>query len=294
MPLVSVVIATYNGEKYIQEQIDSILNQSIVPNQILIIDDCSSDNTWDILLKYKQNNEKVIDVIRNERNMGIIETFKRCIKRGVGDYIFLCDQDDIWETNKIEVCLEIASKFDADVVSTGMRLVNSTSQIIEETERFRTDPICGYADWTYNICLVPLEKLIWGNFTPGCTYCVNKRIVPNFLETNNEEVLHDYQLFMIAANRGKAIFYDAPLMRYRLHNANAVGMNNKEKKRRRHFRPRIVRFLNSYSVQGRISKKFYIYTMLYMRLPKIRSIIIHMVGSSNDMRKKLTVIGNHS
>ena len=290
MPFVSVAMATYNGEKYIHEQIDSILSQSIVPNQIMIIDDCSNDSTWSILTNYKKNNEELFSIFRNETNMGIIETFKRCLNRCTGDYVFLCDQDDIWENNKIEICLEIALKYDAEVIATGIQLVNASSERIVETDKFRSDPICGYGNWTNSIYCVPLEKLIWGNFSPGCTYCVSKRIIPSYLSVNNNEILHDYQLFMIAANRGKAIYYDAPLMFYRLHSTNAVGMNNKEKKRKRHIRPRLIRFLGKYSLSDQIRKKKYIWFVLYLRLPKIKSVIIHVFRMKNDMRSRLKLI----
>ena len=93
---VSVVMCTYNGEKYIREQIDSILQQTYSVDEIIIQDDCSTDGTCEVLYEYQQRYAQK-QVIRNKRNIGFNPNFFSAIARAKGDYIAIADQDDIWE-----------------------------------------------------------------------------------------------------------------------------------------------------------------------------------------------------
>lgn len=104
----SVAMATYNGEKYIEEQLNSIANQTVLPNEIIICDDLSSDNTEDIITKFKENNKNIdIQFYKNEKNVGYVKNFEKCISKCTGDIIFLCDQDDVWMENKIEKFINV-------------------------------------------------------------------------------------------------------------------------------------------------------------------------------------------
>ena len=102
---VSVVMCTYNGEKYIREQLDSILYQTYPVDEIIIQDDCSTDNTCKILYEYQKLNPQIV-VIRNAQNKGINHNFFSAISRAKNDYIAISDQDDIWELDKIELQLK--------------------------------------------------------------------------------------------------------------------------------------------------------------------------------------------
>lgn len=102
---ISVVMCTYNGEKYIREQLDSILRQTYPANEIIIQDDCSTDNTYNILCEYQQK-YPTIHVYRNQKNKGINSNFFDAISKATGDYIAISDQDDIWENYKLELQLQ--------------------------------------------------------------------------------------------------------------------------------------------------------------------------------------------
>lgn len=105
---VSVVISVYNGQKFIFEQLSSILNQSVQPDEVLIIDDCSCDESITICQQFIEKNElKNWKIIQNSSNLGWIKSFQNGALLAKGDYIFFCDQDDIWKTNKIEKTLSI-------------------------------------------------------------------------------------------------------------------------------------------------------------------------------------------
>lgn len=99
-PTVSIVLCTYNGEKYVREQLDSILKQSYPIHEIVIQDDNSADGTWDILEEYAIKNP-LIRLYRNEGKHGVNPNFLSAIHRAEGDYIAISDQDDVWEVDKI-------------------------------------------------------------------------------------------------------------------------------------------------------------------------------------------------
>ena len=99
---ISVALAAYNGEKYIEKQIYSILSQSLEVNEIVIVDDNSSDNTFDILKSLSFEYPK-IKLIKNPTNLGPKASFKLAIKNSTNDYIILSDQDDIWDFCKVEL-----------------------------------------------------------------------------------------------------------------------------------------------------------------------------------------------
>src|ERR1700741_3685870 len=101
-PLVSVALCTYNGEKFLEKQLDSIFLQDYSNLEIVVVDDCSKDNTWDILQRYAHNNER-LRLYRNRRNLGYSRNFEKAIKLCRGDLIALADQDDIWEKEKIRI-----------------------------------------------------------------------------------------------------------------------------------------------------------------------------------------------
>lgn len=102
---VSVAMATYNGERFIKEQIDSILCQTIKPSEIIICDDCSTDNTWEILQQYASKDSR-FHVYTNNQNLGFIKNFEKAISLCSGAYVALSDQDDIWMDNHLEFLLD--------------------------------------------------------------------------------------------------------------------------------------------------------------------------------------------
>jgi glycosyltransferase involved in cell wall biosynthesis len=101
-PLISVALCTYNGEKYIRDQLESIINQSLKPNEIVICDDCSKDHTIEIVKSLSQQTEVPIRLNNNPHNFGYVKNFEKAISLCKGNIIFLCDQDDVWHTERIE------------------------------------------------------------------------------------------------------------------------------------------------------------------------------------------------
>jgi len=104
---ISIALCTYNGELYLQEQLRSILEQSRLPDEVVICDDCSTDTTWTILENFKSKASFEVRLIKNHSNLGSTANFAKAIDSCSGDIIFLADQDDIWLPQKIEIMAEI-------------------------------------------------------------------------------------------------------------------------------------------------------------------------------------------
>lgn len=109
---VSVVMATYNGAKYIEEQLDSILNQTLPPDELVICDDRSSDNTVDVVNDFirRHDLEKSWHIVKNEKNLGYADNFDKVTRMATKDIVFFSDQDDTWDLNKIRIMMEIMEK----------------------------------------------------------------------------------------------------------------------------------------------------------------------------------------
>lgn len=159
MKTVSVVMATYNGEKYLREQLDSILGQSYPIHELIIQDDCSADGTIGIVRQYMEK-YPFIKLFVNEQNVGYNENFHRAAMHATGDFVALSDQDDIWFPQKLE--RQVAAIGDADVCFSntldGETLENCTPQ---RDRRFT------------------LETTIWGNQVPGHTMLCRREFVQN-------------------------------------------------------------------------------------------------------------------
>ena len=107
----SVAMCTYNGAEFIEEQLISILNQTVKIDEIIICDDCSTDDTLEILQKIIEQNNSVITIFRNEVNLRSNKNFEKALSLCTGDYIFFSDQDDIWKKNKVQKFID---KFNED------------------------------------------------------------------------------------------------------------------------------------------------------------------------------------
>lgn len=125
---VSIALATYNGERYLKEQLDSFLLQTRLPDELVISDDKSDDNTLNILSDFKNNAPFEVKIFSNKENIGYVKNFERAIAATTGDFIFLSDQDDVWMDNKIKIMLEYDYLHtDQPTLLTGDRILTDTN-----------------------------------------------------------------------------------------------------------------------------------------------------------------------
>lgn len=219
MAQIHIVLATYNGEKYLREQLDSLLAQTYSDFDIEICDDGSTDSTIDIVNEYMEKDSR-ISLHRNEENLGYVKNFLYGVRRSKSSYIMLCDQDDIWNPDKISVTLEAMQKAEKEnpdvplLVFTDAMNYDSDSGL--ETGRFQESS-------HLNIKKVDSAHLFMENKCIGCTVMVNQKILPYLDEIPDGIRVHDWWLALICSHFGNVVYLDRPTLRYRQHSGNMIG-----------------------------------------------------------------------
>ena len=208
---ISVAMATYNGSAYIIKQIDSIISQDLQPCEIIIVDDGSTDGTIEILklmcLKYA-----FIKLYLNEINKGYVSAFKLAISICNAQYIALCDQDDIWESNKLSFTFRQLKMIEVKdlpcMVYTDLSLISA--------DEIKLHP----SFWKYyslNPHRTSFYSLLFGNVVTGCTALFNKSMAKELILMPDSIQMHDHWMALIAYGFGRVKALSEQLVRYRSH-----------------------------------------------------------------------------
>ena len=204
--MISVCIATYNGSLYIEEQLHSILPQISKNDEIIISDDYSTDNTIDIIRNIHDNR---IKIFFNQKEKGYTSNFEHALSHASGDYIFLCDQDDIWMENKVSFCLKQLKKYDF-IVSDAF-IIDPQGKIINDS--FYKQRI------VYHSFIGNIYKFGY----LGCCMAFKRTILQKAMPfpSNHQYCTHDNWLFLIAKYFYKTKISNEKLIKYRRHNTNS-------------------------------------------------------------------------
>jgi glycosyltransferase involved in cell wall biosynthesis len=215
-------MAAYNGERYLPEQIRSILGQSCHEWRLLIRDDGSTDATAALLNEYESRYPEKIKVIKDEDgNIGAAQNFMRLLDHADTEYVMLCDQDDVWLSDKVSVSLarlrQQEEKDGADVpmlLFTDMLVVDAQLNIIHRSY---------FAYQHINPHNIALNRLLVQNVPSGCTMLMNKAMAEVCGRISPHAVMHDHWLSLVGATMGKIIYLDEPTLLYRQHSKNIFG-----------------------------------------------------------------------
>lgn len=221
--MISVAMATYNGEKYIAEQLESICRQQQKADEVIIVDDCSKDHTVAIIQDYmRRYPECNIRFFANETNLGYKRNFQKAMSLCEGDIIFLCDQDDIWKEDKVEVLVKILETYDnVSLVSSSFVQIDGDGNIVSGNRSAYQRKLK-----QEELVSVPLEDLIFHNISQGCAMALKKEIRDLYLKFFVEELPHDWLINVIAAMRKKCYYLNSPMFYYRIHDENTIGLND--------------------------------------------------------------------
>lgn len=207
-PLVSIALCTYNGERFLSEQLDSILAQSYKNIEVIATDDCSSDNTWGILQEYA-NKDKRLMPYKNEQNLGHTLNFEKAISLSKGEYVAPSDQDDIWERDKIATLIENVG--DAALIYHNSDFIDEQGQRIGNSSL-----VSNHRIYDGESCL----PVILGNNIHGHTMLFSGKL-KDYLFPFDKGFSHDWAIAFAAFNLGSVKYLDKILVHYRQHQ-NAV------------------------------------------------------------------------
>jgi glycosyltransferase involved in cell wall biosynthesis len=220
--MITVLLASYNGEKYIGQQLDSVLAQTVDDLRIVISDDVSSDRTREIIEEYQiRFPDKVTSLEVTEPSGGAAANFFRLLSSVSDDYVMLCDQDDIWLPDKVEKTLErmkaMENRYGKDkpiLVHTDLSITDSEGTILHQSMA-RYQKIASDHN-SLNHYLV--ENNITGN-----TVMINRAFTGFFTYIPEECSMHDWWLGLLASSFGEISYVNQPLVLYRQHGNNELG-----------------------------------------------------------------------
>lgn len=217
--MISIVLATYNGMRYLPQQLESLAAQTLKADEVIISDDCSTDETVGLCLDFiEKNSLSGWKVMANTENVGYCRNFYRGLEAAQGDYIFFCDQDDIWDAEKIAVTVAEMQKDPLiSVLSTRYRLINAEGR---QDSSLTVPHFTAKHDGTLE--RVTVESLIGHSYIRGCSLCMKKELKALIKPIELKDLLgHDWQIAMLAALDGGAAILNTQLMSYRCHDSNA-------------------------------------------------------------------------
>lgn len=219
--MIDILLASYNGEKYIAEQIDSILSQTYEDWFLYIKDDCSTDNTVNIIRGYEKRYKDKIKVILSDKPSGSAKNnFFSMLQYSKSDYIMTCDQDDVWFPGKIEITynkMKQAENRDKDIPI----LVHTDLSVVDENLNTLCDSLFKMQNLDSN--RDKLNHLLVQNIVTGCTVMVNRSLLDYIEKLPTHAIMHDWWMALVASALGKIIFVGEQTVLYRQHDDNDVG-----------------------------------------------------------------------
>ncbi len=223
MSTVAIVMTTYNGEKYVEEQVKSILSSSYQDFELFVFDDGSKDSTLSKLERYEKEYPGQVRVIRNESNYGVTMNFIQALAKMTADYIMFSDQDDVWLPNKIGITLKRMRHMEAQLSKENPLAVFTDALVVDQN--LSTINSSFFCSGHLNPRKTDLAHLLMENKLIGCTVMVNaalrKKLQGNRLPQHAR--YHDWWVALIAASFGKIGFVEESTLLYRQHGGNMVG-----------------------------------------------------------------------
>lgn len=220
--MISVAMTTFNGEKYIEKQIESIIHQSLPVDEIIVCDDGSTDHTVELLKKYD------VTLVQNFQNLGYKLNFKQAMEKCNGDYIFLCDQDDIWEKDKVKDMMHIMeSHKNIHVLASSFTYIDGQDQMILTTlnKGYSNNNLYNKEVEKNALVSVLTDEFIYGNYFQGCALVMDKQTRDFVVHHFDDRLPHDWIISLYASIDGGMYFYNKSEFKYRIHNDNSIGVS---------------------------------------------------------------------
>jgi len=222
---VIVLMATYNGSKFLKEQIESIQYQTHLNWELWIRDDNSSDSTVEIIRNYESSDSRIRLVEDSDGNLGISKNFLKLLSLAAlseANYFCFSDQDDVWIPNKIEKQLSFMKEKE---YSKRAVLVHSDLEVVDEMLAMVDLSFMNFLN-IHHVENNAISVLLTQNFVTGCTMMMNRELIEVALPMSNQVVIHDWWLALCASAVGEVVYINQAMVKYRQHGSNEVGVRS--------------------------------------------------------------------
>ena len=222
-----ILLAVCNGEKHLPALLDSLKAQNDGDFSVLVQDDGSSDGTAALLSELFRTDSRFIPGSESGRHLGAAGNFLSLIRQADADCCLLCDQDDVWEPEKIAVLKQALQNLEKECGSGTPLLVHSDCSLIDESGEKTGDSFFHHQGWDPGA--VTLPRLLVQNNVTGCTLIMN-RTLRDLIAAHavaKDLFMHDWFIALTAASFGRIAFVDQPLTRYRQHEGNVIGASSR-------------------------------------------------------------------
>lgn len=211
---IEILLSTYNGEKYIKEQLNSVLRQSYNDFEILIRDDGSRDGTINIIKKMMKSDSRIKLLEDNYGNLGVRKSFEELLKKSSADLVMFCDQDDVWVESKIDIFYKkyktLPDKNKCILIHSDLFVTDKELNIITISQKEKPNEK-GINRWAFDYCV------------QGASSMVNRKLIEFAVPFIEEAFIHDRYLHLLAEIYGERYYINKPLLYYRQHENNVIG-----------------------------------------------------------------------
>jgi len=285
---ISAALCTYNGSRYLKDQLQSIVNQTLIVDEIIICDDNSTDNTIEIIIEFQEKYPNKITLNRNNINLKVNKNFEKAITLCTGDYIFLSDQDDIWANNKVETMISIFDKNpEYEGIFSDGNLINEFGEIFTEKSLwenvlFFEKNINNQVDLFYYIANVR-------NMVTGATLCIKKEVKQFIFPFPKEDIIyHDEWIALLLAFRKKLSFSNEKLISYRIHSMQQIGVIKASSLKRNLKRIQNIlnyndtsKFIDLYNIRKLFYRNYYKFIKLKHSIDKHQVLNLEVIIENN-------------
>ena len=296
MNTIAILLSTYNGEKYIIDQLRSLEKQSYPYFDLYIRDDASSDSTLQLITNFISKSSLNITILPTKNNLGAKNSFEFLLKNSLQakqyEYFMFCDQDDVWFTDKVLQSYEKIQQLETKFSSLKPMLIYTDLQVVDENLNILGDSL--WNDFHLNPKKNSLNFLAMQCNITGCTMMFNRKLAELSLPFPTEAIMHDYWVGMVASSLGQMDYLDKATISYRQHGNNVSG--GADKFNLKYITYKASKFFNNdeyYEVLGRQiiqSESFLLQYKSYLPEDKIDILKAMISFQSVSFLKKITLM----
>jgi glycosyltransferase involved in cell wall biosynthesis len=249
--MIAILLSTYNGEKYLSDLLNSLINQTYSDWELYIRDDGSEDGTVDIIKKYCLKYQKIKYKEDSAFNLGPAKSFLKLLGEIEADYYMFCDQDDVWLSDKIELSLRVIQNEERRSINKPV-LINTDLFVVDSSLNIISDSFWNYSN--INTWIIQKKYFLITNFITGCTIIFNNRAKEVSESINENIIMHDYWIGLcVYASGGTIISLPLSTIYYRQHEKNVLGAGKKYLKPTSIF-SKLSKFFTNYTYNKKLYK----------------------------------------